>query len=236
MIYQKNTKKYFFAVILLILAVCSLLLVSCLDEPVPETGSEISNASSRNYSEKNEEDFSTFSEYVDWLLGESSEPEESEMPFPEASDFLGEFVPKFNYFRELINNRLETASGEDEDAFPYERVVSDRYDTKGDITRFLSEFMTLSRVTEEMDFLISPTTADGTGLPLYRFVDGVTWMNTQTSNSFYDGTWDLTSAEYVYRLENELRIAFNARTETGEVRYQADFLFENGVWLLDSIF
>lgn len=230
-----KTKKTGLFALFALLALCVVFLVSCLSEPVPETSLASGETNSR--SERSEPDFSTYSEYLDWLQNETSEEvSKEEIPFPDASEFLGEFVSDFNYFRELINNRLETAPDTDGTMAPYERVISDHYDTQGDIRSFLSEFMTASRVTEELDFLVSPTTADGTGLPLYRFVDGVTWMNTEVSNNFYEGTWDVTGAEYVYRLEYTLRVAFDARTESGVVRYQADFVCENGIWLLDSIF
>lgn len=170
------------------------------------------------------------------IVSTSSDSSEESIPFPEASEFLDNYVPDFEFYRELINSRLATVPSENQSDSPYERVISDRCDTKKGIVERLSSFMPLYRVNEEMEFLTAPTTADGKGPSPYIFKNGVTYMNTELSNSFYPGTWDTSSAEYIFILEDRLRISFRAKEDEKDLKYTADFILENGIWLLDNVF
>lgn len=228
---QRSNRFAQVCILLLALSVSAVLLASCFD------GSDASGSVS-NYSRTPSADmqFSNYSDYIEWLLyGDSSSDAESKAPF-DAPEFLAGYVASFSYYRELVNSRLETVPSDDPEDAPFERVISDHYDTRANIEAYLSSFMTPRFINSELEFLVSPTTADGSGPPLYRFVNGATWMNTGISHSFYPGTWDIESAEPVYILETGMRISFIARENGKDYHYSADFVLENGVWLLDSIF
>ena len=177
--------------------------------------------------------FSTYSEYVEWLDSESDT--ESDVELFDAAAFLERYVADFVKYTELINGVVEVDPDVTVEGTSYCRVVADRLDTKDGISGFLRSFMTEERAYAELEFLTASTTADGAGNPPYSFVDGSTYLDTEYSGRFYPGTWDVSTARPVFVLDSLLRITFEAYEGSAAYGYTAEFVNENGVWLLDSI-